>query len=183
MNARLTSIVKVVFVLALAASAQPTFAGNPARNHRASDLEKQLIEAICRERVARGKPALKKYSIPLCFVARKHAEDMQGMSDSKLDSADCHNGSDGSTSASRIRRFYPNARSTGENISLVCGSLDPVATALAGWLDDAPHTNILMGDWDRLGVGIAVGERRPPHDPDAPVMTFYTIVADFVEKR
>ncbi|NQT17958.1 MAG: hypothetical protein HQ582_34725, partial [Planctomycetes bacterium] len=119
MNARLLSLANVVFVLALAVSAQPAFADGPAQNHRASDLEKRLIRAINRERVARGKPSLAQYSRPLCYTGRNHAEDMQGMSDSKLNSADSHNGSDGSTPTERIRRFYPNARLTGENISWI----------------------------------------------------------------
>lgn len=181
MNARLLSLANVVFVLALTVTAQPALAENP-RNHRASDLEKRLIRAINRERVARGKPSLAQYSGALCYTGRNHAEDMQGFSDSKLNSADSHNGSDGSTSAGRIRRFYPNARLTGENISWISGDIDPVQAALDGWLDDAPHTDILMGDWDRLGVGIAVGQRRPPSNPNGAVMTFYTVVADFVDK-
>lgn len=182
MNARLLSLLNVVFVLALTAGVQPAFADGPPRNHKASDLEKRLIQAINRERVARGKTALGKYSIPLCYTGRSHADDMQGFSDEKLNSADSHTGSDGSTSAGRIRRFYPNARMTGENITWISGNLDPVQAALDGWLDDVPHTDILLGDWDRVGVGIAVGQRRPPTEPNGAVMTFYTVVADFVDK-
>ncbi|MCK4337659.1 MAG: hypothetical protein KAX11_06930 [Candidatus Aminicenantes bacterium] len=161
------------------AAASPDRKG-PWTGHRTNEIEQKLFEKINETRIEHQKRRFVSPSTRLSYQARMHAKEMHRFSDEVLGSRECHNSMDGTISGVRIRIAYPRADLTGENIALAYGNLDPVSAAIDNWMDDQDHRDILLGNWDRVGIGIFEGSRVPHNGFSDSEMTFYTIVADFV---
>ena len=63
----------------------------------------------------------------------------------------------GWTLLDRLRAAGWMGASTGEAIAWGCGSLGVPSAVLDSWLASPPHRSIVLGDYRRAGVGLAVG--------------------------
>lgn len=65
-----------------------------------------------------------------------------------------HEGSDGSTPQLRIEREGYNATESGETLGLgLGGGLDTPQEAVEGWMNSMSHKEILLGDFEHIGLG------------------------------
>ena len=91
----------------------------------------------------------------LTAAAQVHAEDMAA--NRFLE----HEGSDGSSPAERARVAGYMGSSTGENIA---HGQDDAAAAVAAWVDSDGHcANLMNGQFDELGVGVATSATGEPY--------------------
>lgn len=69
-----------------------------------------------------------------------------------------HFGSDGSSPKSRMKKAGYSGRGYGENITYGTGGYATPRNVMQRWMASSGHrANILAGDYDDLGVGIAIG--------------------------
>ena len=142
-------------VLSMAAITIALACGAPVRSAaplRLSELERDTVDAVNRERELHGRPPLR-VSSTLTRIARAHSAYQAEVGKSG------HRGKNGSLPADRADAGGVAWSALAENVALTLGYSDPVATAVRGWMKSAPHRkNILNPVFERTGVGIATAE-------------------------
>lgn len=151
-----------LFILSIPAHAQsPTVVAAPSavlrhserKSNRQDDSPGQVLAArINRERLARG---LVPYALnaQLTAAAQAHADDLARTGNYS------HTGSDGSTVFERVAHTGYGAYSWGRRLGENWAWYRDAATALAMWMDSAPHRdNILHPLYREFGIGIAPGK-------------------------
>lgn len=119
-------------------------------NLRAVELE--AIRAINRIRVEHGMPALDENAV-LTEIARAHSEEMTRRRFFG------HASPDGRTARERVAGRGLTYSQVAENIQKNRGHDDPVATAVASWMDSRAHrANILTAGFRETGMGVAMTE-------------------------
>jgi uncharacterized protein YkwD len=116
------------------------------------ELERDTIRAINRIRVEQGMLVLGESTV-LTEIARAHSEDM-----ARRRYFD-HASPDGRTAKQRVTARGLTYSTVGENIQKNHGYDDPVATAVASWMDSKAHRkNILTAAFRETGLGVAMTE-------------------------
>lgn len=152
-----TTIAAIIIALACGAplrSVPPHAPGekSPAAPPRLSELERDTVDAVNRERERQGLTPLS-VSSTLTRIARAHSTYQAKVGKSQ------HEGEGGSLAADRARAGGIAWSVLGENVAMNFGYSDPVATAVRGWMMSAPHRkNILNPVFEQTGVGIVTGE-------------------------
>ena len=108
----------------------------------------EVVELHNAERAAAKLPKLE-VSAMLRKAAVRQADDMA--STGKMS----HKGSDGSTSAERIRQAGYHYRRAGENVAY--GKLTPTRL-MRGWMESPPHRRNILGGYSQVGVACTVAE-------------------------
>lgn len=93
-------------------------------------------------------------SLKLQVAAQRHAEEMAERR--KM----THTGSDGSTSAERIRAQGYRYKRCGENIAY--GHYSP-EHVMRGWLNSPPHRKNILGAFTQIGIGYAKAKDGTPY--------------------
>ena len=137
---------RLALALILAAtSAEAECQVNPAR-------AAEMVARVNAERAAAGLPALKRHPL-LDEAAIKHACDMEAKG------YFAHEGRDGSTPMTRVKRTGYAPCGAAENISQGYPSAE---SAMAGLMQSAGHrANILRRQVNEIGVGVAHGQNGP----------------------
>jgi uncharacterized protein YkwD len=129
--------------------------GAPVRSAappRLSELERDTVDAVNRERERHGRPPLR-VSSTLTRIARAHSAYQAKVG--KLG----HKGDHGSLPADRANAGGVSWSVLAENVAMNAGYSDPVATAVRGWMKSAHHRkNIVNPVFEQTGVGIATAE-------------------------
>ena len=112
-----------------------------------------LIAAHNRERAERKLPPVKAEA-KLTVAARLHAADMAKR---KVMS---HDGGDGSTPADRVKRQKYVYQAIGENVAYGQKTVDAVMDA---WMNSPDHREHVLGDFDEVGVAVAVADDGTPY--------------------
>jgi uncharacterized protein YkwD len=155
----ITSIAALIIALACGAPVRsvPSHAPAPVEKSPApppqlSELERETVDAVNRERERQGLTPLS-VSSALTRIARAHSAYQAKVGKSE------HEGEGGSSPADRARAGGIAWSVLGENVAMNLGFSDPVATAVGGWMMSAPHRkNILNPVFEQTGVGIVTAE-------------------------
>lgn len=118
-----------------------------------ASIEQTAFETLNKKRRERGLPPLM-WSADLCKVARLHS---QNMSEFQFFA---HRGLDGKVVSDRADDSgLGKWLAIGENIAFNRGFDDPIAKAVAGWLDSPSHMRNLFDDkWKESAIGVAVAD-------------------------
>jgi uncharacterized protein YkwD len=93
-------------------------------------------------------------------AARRHADDM-------VERGYFAHERPGSTLRGRLRDAGWDGAAAAEAIAWGCGSLGTPRAIVDGWLGSPPHRAILLGRYNRSGIGLAVGAPEPTDCPGA----------------
>ncbi len=117
-----------------------------------AEMERGTWEAANAERRKRGLAALA-WDDVLAAVARAHSRDMARRSYMG------HESPEGVGPADRVRAAGIAYRALAENVASNVHMDEPVAAAVAGWIESRPHRkNLLSAEFTRTGVGVAVDD-------------------------
>ena len=115
---------------------------------RLSELERETVDAINRERERKGLARLS-VSSTLTRIARTHSAYQAKVGKSG------HAGEGGSLPADRANAGGVAWSVLAENVAMNLGHSDPVATAVRGWMKSAAHRKNILGPmFAQTGVGI-----------------------------
>lgn len=115
-------------------------------------MERATWEATNEERRKRGLGALA-WDEALAGVARAHSRDMARRSYVGHDSPE------GAGPADRVRAAGIAYRALAENVARNLHMEEPVAAAVAGWIESRPHRkNLLNEEFTHTGIGVAVDD-------------------------
>jgi uncharacterized protein YkwD len=155
--------------LAVAALALAVAAPAPARECRAASAAPGTVEdgklrralrcLVNEERADRGLRTLRRHGA-LGKAARGHADDMVARGYFAHERP-------GSTFRGRLRRAGWKGAAAAEAIAWGCGGLGVPREIVDGWLASPPHRAILLGRYNRAGIGLAVGAPYPTDCPGA----------------
>ena len=125
---------------------------SPAAPPRLSDLERDTVDAVNRERERQGLTPLS-VSSTLTRIARTHSAYQAKVGKSG------HVGEGGSQPADRANAGGVAWSVVAENVAMNLGYSDPVATAVRGWMKSASHRKNILGPmFTQTGVGIVTAE-------------------------
>jgi uncharacterized protein YkwD len=113
--------------------------------------ERAAAELINRHRRTESLPPLE-WDADLAEIARAHSQDLAGRG-GQLSHRGFRGRFEQAAALAPTRRF-------GENITQTCGGTTKAAdTAVANWLDSAPHRRNIEGDFQSTGIGVARDQR------------------------
>jgi uncharacterized protein YkwD len=120
--------------------------GDQGSSEPAPELEQDAFDRVNDYRQGRGLVSLE-WSELIAQVTRGHSQDMAaGLVDFG------HDGADGRRDEiSATLSFY----SWGENVAWNQGYDDPAQRAVDGWIDSPSHHEIMIGDYQLSGMGVA----------------------------
>jgi uncharacterized protein YkwD len=115
-------------------------------------MERAAWEATNGERRIRGLAALA-WDDALAEVARTHSRDMADRSYLG------HESPEGAGPADRVRAAGIAYRALAENVARNLHMEEPVAAAVAGWIESRPHRkNLLSPEFTRTGIGVVIDD-------------------------
>jgi uncharacterized protein YkwD len=148
MQPRPIPLAVAMIALILAGAASPAVSAAPSID----DMERSVVDRVNAIRTERGLPPLQ-VDATLAAVARDHSCRMAEVEDLR------HRSPTTGTVDDRVRRAGRRFRAVGENLAMNVNVVDPVATAVRGWMDSEGHrANILRDRYVETGVGICRAE-------------------------
>jgi uncharacterized protein YkwD len=154
------ALAAVTLTTAGAAPAQACRHASASPGDVAKEKLRRAVRCLVNEERARRDLRRLRRDEALGKAARRHADDMveRGYFDHERP---------GSTLRGRLRDAGWDGAVAAEAIAWGCGSVGTPRAIVDGWLESPPHREILLGRYNRSGVGLALGAPYPTDCPGA----------------